>query len=96
MVNRERFEAVQADSRRTHRVREMIRSLSRMGSIPITSEEDLNDLRAMMYFHPIFSGIDYAITMDEVFIWGHDGNPIFSPNWDRFKEAAREYLDLEN
>lgn len=91
MVNRERFEAVQADPKRVLRVKEMIQSLGRVGSIAITSEEELNDLRAVMYFHPSFSGIEYAITPDEVFIWGHNGNPVFSSNWNRFREAALKF-----
>lgn len=91
MVTRRRFDAIQADPFRALRVREMIHSLGRVGSVAITSEEDLNDLRAVMDFHPSFSGIEYAITLDEVFIWGHDGNPVFSSNWNRFREAALKF-----
>ena len=91
IVDQKRYSAVLGSFERMARVRELIHQLGRDGVIPIPSDDELTDLRAVMFFNFRFCRFQYAITPDEVFIWGHDEDPIFSSNWNRFREAALKF-----
>lgn len=94
-VDRKRYQAILQDPERRKMVREMLAELSRKGKIarPHTKEE--YDLRAVFSHHitPAVENlrdVQWAITLDTIFIWGHDGNETFRGNWDLFKRVSAQ------